>query len=418
MLSTSIKILGYKEHKGIEPRAGEITSRHRGLVKRLLVTVALLAAAPAFAQKMPEPSKQYSKEEMQQALETREQYDVHGLRFAISEATLRPGAEGLLDDIATALKNFPEWGLRIVGHTDTSGNEETNLRLSAERAEVIKAALVERGIDAARLTTGGVGQAQPIASNETANGRALNRRVELVRITDSAEAKKLLKAMTDYLAAQNALSFAYDSNFQVVTNADQKLGLASSGTVILSRPDKVHTTRSGGFVDTEALFDGKTLTLLGKNLNKYTQVEIPGTVDHLIDELKDKYNLPLPAADLLMTGAYDELMQGVYDSKDLGSGVINGVECDSLAFRKDDVDFQIWIAHGAEPYPCRLVITSGQVKGGPEYSIQIRDWKSGAAVAPGDFGFKNASNAEKIDVNDIKHSLGELPENFKVGDKK
>ena len=180
----------------------------------------------------------------------------------------------------------------------------------------------------------------------------------------------------------------------------------------------MHTTRTGGFVDTEALFDGKTLTLLGKNLNKYTQVEIPGTVDHLIDELKDKYGLPLPAADLLMTNAYDELMQDVYDSKDLGSGVINGTECDSLAFRKDDVDFQIWVAQGAQPYPCRVVITSSQVMGAPEYSVQIRDWKSGDAVMQGDFAFKNATNAEKIDVNDLNRNLSDLPENFMTGDKK
>ncbi|WP_455273464.1 DUF2092 domain-containing protein [Rhizobium herbae] len=367
---------------------------------------------------MGDTATQYSREAMQQALQTREQYDIHGLRFDISTSTLRTGAEPLLDDIATALKNFPEWGLRIVGHTDSSGNPETNESLSLARAETIKAGLVERGVDASRLLAGGAGQNKPIASNETGAGRAFNRRVELVRITDSAEAKKLLKAMTDYLAAQKALSFAYDANLQVVTNTDQKLGLASSGTVILSRPDKVHTTRTGGFVDTEALFDGKTLTLLGKNLNKYTQVEIPGTVDHLIDELKDKYGLPLPAADLLMTNAYDELMQGVYDSKDLGSGVINGTECDSLAFRKDDVDFQIWVAQGAQPYPCRVVITSSQVMGAPEYSVQIRDWKSGDAVMQGDFAFKNATNAEKIDVNDLKRNLSDLPENFMTGDKK
>lgn len=98
--------------------------------------------------------------------------------------------------------------------------------------------------------------------------------------------------MSDYLAAQKAISFAYDANLQVVTNSDQKLGLASSGTVTLSRPDKVHTTRSGGFVDVESLINGKTLTLLGKNVNKYTQVEIPGTVDHLVDELKDSMDCP------------------------------------------------------------------------------------------------------------------------------
>jgi hypothetical protein len=153
-------------------------------------------------------------------------------------------------------------------------------------------------------------------------------------VAGEAEAKALLKAMSTYMAEQKALSFEYDANLEIVTRDKQKLALASSGAVALSRPDKIRATRSGGFLDTETVFDGKTLTLLGKNKNIYTQVDIPGSIDHLVDELKDKYNRPLPAADLLLTNAYDELMSGVVDVKDLGSGVIGGTECDHLAFRK------------------------------------------------------------------------------------
>lgn len=419
MLSTPADIISGIGYFKARQQHADVTSIWRNSARRLIVTTAIsvMASAPSWSQSMDAP-RQYSKESMQQALQTRDHYDVYGLRFDSGKPTLRHGGETLIDDIATTLKNFPDWGLRIVGHTDASGSPESNRDLSLQRATAIKAALVERGIEANRLSEAGVGEDRPIASNETSEGKALNRRVELVRLTDSPEAKKLLKAMSDYLAAQTALSFAYDANLQVVTNSDQKLGLASSGNVTLSRPDKVRTTRSGGFVDTEAVFDGKTLTLLGKDVNKYTQVETPGTVDHLIDELKDKFGLPLPAADLLMTNAYDELMKGVYDSKDLGSGVINGTECDSLAFRKDDVDFQIWVAQGAQPYPCRLVISSTQVKGGPEYSVQIRDWKSGSDVKLGDFTFNNTTGAEKLDVNDLKGKLGDLPENFVVGEGK
>ena len=79
--------------------------------------------------------------------------------------------------------------------------------------------------------------------------------------------------MSDYQAAQKAISFDYDAALEVVTNDSQKLALASSGTVTLNRPDKIRATRAGGFVDVETLFDGKTLTLLGKNANKYTQLE-------------------------------------------------------------------------------------------------------------------------------------------------
>ena len=57
----------------------------------------------------------------------------------------------------------------------------------------------------------------------------------------------------------------------------------------------------GGFANYEILYDGKTLTFLGKNANLFTQVVAPGTVDELIDTLQDKYNRPVPGADLLMT---------------------------------------------------------------------------------------------------------------------
>jgi hypothetical protein len=229
---------------------------------------------------------------------------------------------------------------------------------------------------------------------------------------DEADAKNLLKAMSDYLAAQQAISFKYDANIEVVTKEEQKLQLASSGAVTLVRPDKLRATRSGGFVDAEMLFDGKTLTLLGKNANVYTQVDVPGTVDHLIDELRDKFSKPLPAADLLMAGAYDKLMADVTDVKDLGSGVIGGVECNWFAFRAKEVDWQIWIAPGADPYPCRYVITTKQVAGSPQFSIQISDWKVGKAVAADDFAFTAPAGAKKIDIKDL---ADEMPKNFTMG---
>jgi hypothetical protein len=147
---------------------------------------------------------------------------------------------------------------------------------------------------------------------------------------DEAQAKNLLKGMSDYLAAQKAISFDYDTNLEIVSTQQQKIGLASSGTLTLNRPDKLHATRTGGFANVEMVFDGKTLTLLGKNANLYAQVEAPGTIDQLVDVLRDKYHRPIPAADLLMSDPYKELMPPVTDVKDLGSGVIEDIECDHL----------------------------------------------------------------------------------------
>src|SRR5262245_34074965 len=74
---------------------------------------------------------------------------------------------------------------------------------------------------------------------------------------DETYAKSLFKAMSDYLAAQQAISFDYDTTLEIVTKQKQKLGLASSGTVTLNRPDKIHVTRTGGFANVEYVFDGK-----------------------------------------------------------------------------------------------------------------------------------------------------------------
>ena len=71
---------------------------------------------------------------------------------------------------------------------------------------------------------------------------------------DEADAKRLLKAMSDYLGMQKAMSFDYDVNLELVSTQQQKIGLASSGTVTLDRPDKLHLTRTGGFANVEMVF--------------------------------------------------------------------------------------------------------------------------------------------------------------------
>ena len=104
----------------------------------------------------------------------------------------------------------------------------------------------------------------------------------------------------------------------------------------------------------------------------------------------------------------------VIDTKDLGSGVIGGVECNHLAFRTEEVDWQIWIAVGDRPYPCRLVITSKLVAGFPQYTAQITDWKAGGEVAADDFGFKNQTDAKKVEPSELPN-MDELPDEFAPG---
>ena len=118
----------------------------------------IIANAPVRAQTADEQARSYSRAVMEQALQTKERFDLYGLHFDSDSATIQPDSKSLLDDIAASLKNFPDWRLRIVGHTDSTGDPQHNLRLSLDRATAIQAALVDRGIDLQRLATAGLGE--------------------------------------------------------------------------------------------------------------------------------------------------------------------------------------------------------------------------------------------------------------------
>jgi len=125
---------------------------------------------------------------------------------------------------------------------------------------------------------------EPPATEQTATAPAAEQEANMDD-QSAQNAKALLKAMSDYLAAQKTISMSFNSIFEVVSGTHQKLQIATSGTVDLERPDKIHTTRKSGFSDTEMTFDGKTLSFLGKSQNAYIQAEAPGTIDTLIDQL-------------------------------------------------------------------------------------------------------------------------------------
>jgi hypothetical protein len=256
------------------------------------------------------------------------------------------------------------------------------------------------------------------ATEQVATGQAATESVVNDQDATVQNAKARLKAMSDYLGAQKAISLSYDSVFEVVTTEHQKLQLATSGTIALNRPDKIRTTRKSGFADTEMVFDGKTVSILGKGQNAYVQAEVPGTIDNLIDQLRDRFKRQIPGADLLLQDVYGQLTGDITDVKDLGSGVIGGTECDHFAFRAKETDWQIWIAQGANPYPCRYVITSKDVDQSPQFTLVVSDWKAGGAG--GDFTFTPPAGAKLLDAKDIEtlKETSDLPENYKIGESK
>ena len=100
------------------------------------------------------------------------------VNFAFNKSDLQPLAKANLDKLAEILINNPDTNINIYGYTDSKGTDEYNLSLSDRRAASVKAYLISKGIASSRMNTMGMGEASPIASNDTEAGRAQNRRVE------------------------------------------------------------------------------------------------------------------------------------------------------------------------------------------------------------------------------------------------
>ncbi|CAH0994524.1 Peptidoglycan-associated lipoprotein [Emticicia aquatica] len=109
-------------------------------------------------------------------------YVSHGINFDVNKSTIKPASMGEINSIAKILKDNTNLKIEISGHTDTDGDDASNLKLSEARAIAVKNQLVSMGIDSNRLTTKGYGETKPITSNTTFEGKAENRRVEFVKM--------------------------------------------------------------------------------------------------------------------------------------------------------------------------------------------------------------------------------------------
>ena len=119
---------------------------------------------------------------LEQQLASEQRIDVYGIYFDVNSDRLRTESDPVLREVADALRHNPQWQVTIQGHTDSIGSTDLNMDLSRRRSEAVRNALVDRyGIAASRLSARGYGATVPKDTNETAEGRARNRRVELVR---------------------------------------------------------------------------------------------------------------------------------------------------------------------------------------------------------------------------------------------
>jgi len=166
--------------------------------------------------------------------------------------------------------------------------------------------------------------------------------------------------------------------------------------VIVSRPNKLHAKRADDLIEQVFYYDGKTLTLYNPANKVYATEPAPETIEALLDFARESLGLIIPVSDLVYRNAFTLLMQDVTFAVVVGKSVIDGVTCDHLLFSRPGVDFQVWVADGDQPLPCKYVVTDTGTPERLSITTVISDVNAAPPVDAGQFSFVPPQGAKPI----------------------
>jgi hypothetical protein len=187
-------------------------------------------------------------------------------------------------------------------------------------------------------------------------------------------AERLLKELGAYIGSAEAFVFHADVSFDHVLPSGQKLQFSAVEEVVLERPNGLYVEWNGDLGARRFWYDGKSVTLYDPATPFYAGAAAPATIDAMLNELVPKLDFVPPLSDFLYRNPYATVRGNIQYGFDLGPNDVNGQTCRTLAFVGKDIDWQIWIANGPQPTPCKLVITYKNEPSQPQFTAVFGDW--------------------------------------------
>ena len=209
-------------------------------------------------------------------------------------------------------------------------------------------------------------------------------------------AVQTLQKMTSYMAGLEKFSVHTENILEEELVSGQRIDLSVSASLLVRRPDKVLAERVGEETGQIFYYDGKTLTMLVETPAEeiFAQVPAPDSIEKMVDFAREDLGIVLPVSDLIYRNAQSILMAGVTSAMVIGDTVINDVVCTHLAFRRPDMDFQVWVAAGAIPLPCKYVVTDTSLEMPLSITSVMSEWNLAPVAADKLFNYTPDDDAQ------------------------
>lgn len=206
----------------------------------------------------------------------------------------------------------------------------------------------------------------------------------------------LLADMSDYLASAKTMTFRVKAMVETQANG-QLLHFWSRSEVTLKRPNGLKILTQSDSKPLNIFFDGKNLSVYAPKNNMYAAIAAPATIDELIPFAVEKAGIMTNYYDILTSDPFAYLTDDLTRAFSAGQSTVDGTLCDHLAFKGEDVSWEIWIATGDKPLPLMMAITYLKVPDQPRFLLHLSNWKLNVPVAKGTFAFVKPAGAVQIE---------------------
>jgi hypothetical protein len=211
-----------------------------------------------------------------------------------------------------------------------------------------------------------------------------------------------LKNMSEYLKKLKTFRINSEVSKDEIVDSNMKIQKNASNEISVRLPDRLFAHVVSDEQDLDFIYDGAALTLYDRKGKHFATAPAPPTVGRTLDAVRARYGIVFPLADFIYMSANENLLQNISDAGYIGISRVDGVECEHIAVRQPDVDWQVWIEKGDKPLPRKYVITTKKQPTQPQFIAKLR-WDLEPVFASSLFTFTAPEDAVRIKFARVKN---------------
>jgi hypothetical protein len=217
------------------------------------------------------------------------------------------------------------------------------------------------------------------------------------------EAAAALDRMGAHLRTLTRFQVRADASVERVFEGNRKIASDLHTTYTVEQPDRMMVDIQAGDSHKRVFYDGQTMTVVGVKIGRYTSFPVSGPLTDVLATARDRFGLDFPLQDLFRWGSPSAVATVPSEGFRVGKAEVDGKPAGHYFFRQEGVDFQLWIAEGAEPLPLRMIITNTENPAQPAYDARFR-WNVAPQISATSFTFQPGPNDRAIDLGAMKAS--------------